>query len=78
MSGFGTDWAQRFFHFFVISNSVFYVCMEPIMAFCTFFLFLICGLLSSGALYSECWHTEMGLSIESILSLIDILDCVTE
>jgi hypothetical protein len=39
MSGFGTEWAQWIFLFFVISNSVFYVCMEPAMAFCTFFFF---------------------------------------
>lgn len=38
--------------------------------FCTFFL--IRWILSSGALYSEFWHTEMGLSIQSILSLIII------
>lgn len=30
--------------------------------------------LPSGALYSECWHTEMGLSIESLLSFIFILE----
>ena len=76
MSGFGTDWAQRFSWFFFCDFPTLfsmYVWSLPWL----FVLFLICGLLSSGALYSECWHTEMGLSIESILSLIVILDCTS-